>query len=153
MPPWIPASASRRPRYYHFCKIWTFYKMASTEAILRLRPEFRVASERRHLGLYLMVKNDLDQDHGFRYIQPFVKMTRRPYVLIHGPLYIPHFSMFWCQFTIYLVCSYFCTVPVRVYPASAASHVYQTPTQASEASHVHVGAKRPKTSASGARLA
>ena len=62
--------------------------MASTETVLRLRPEFRVASERPHLGLYLMVKNDLDQDHGFRYIQPFVKNSRRPYVLIGGTLYI-----------------------------------------------------------------
>ena len=38
--------------------------MASSEAAWRLRPEFRVASERPQLGLYLMEKNDLDQDHG-----------------------------------------------------------------------------------------
>ena len=60
--------------------------MASTEAVLRLRPEFRVAFERPHLVLYLIVKNDLDQDHGFGFIQPFVKKTMRPYELIHGPL-------------------------------------------------------------------
>ena len=61
--------------------------MASSEAVLRLRPEFRVAFERPQLGLYLMEKIDLDRDHGLGDIQPFVKNGKRPCVLIEGTLY------------------------------------------------------------------
>ena len=69
--------------------------MASSEAVLRLRPELRVASERPHFGLYLMEKNDLDQDNGLGYIRPFVKNGKRPCVLIEGTLYYSQISNLW----------------------------------------------------------
>ena len=68
--------------------------MASTEAVLRLRPEFRVASESPHLGLCLMVKNDLDQDHGLGDIWPLVKTGKWPCLFYRGTLYSDSGSYF-----------------------------------------------------------
>lgn len=42
--------------------------MASTEAVVRPRPDFKVASQRPQFILYLMVKMHLDQGHGLGYI-------------------------------------------------------------------------------------
>ena len=62
--------------------------MASTEAVLRLRSKFRVASERAQLGLYFIEKNDLDQDHGLGDIWLIVKTGKWPCLFYRGALYI-----------------------------------------------------------------
>ena len=47
--------------------------MASTEAVLRLRPDFRVASESPDFSVHLIKKVDPDKGYGLGDIQPFVK--------------------------------------------------------------------------------
>ena len=53
MPPRNLASASRQLQNDHFNEGLILHLLASSEAVLRLRSDFLVASESQHLGLYL----------------------------------------------------------------------------------------------------
>ena len=67
--------------------------MASTEAALRLRPDFRVASESWHFELYLIEKVGLDEGYGFGDIGQFIKSEKLPYVFYYGTLYSTKITM------------------------------------------------------------
>ena len=71
--PRILASAPRQPHYRPKSAKIDLPLEGHSEAALRLRPDFLVASERQHFGVYLRNKDGFDRGPGLGDMKAFIK--------------------------------------------------------------------------------